>query len=247
MLPACSSCLKCNNGQYQPSPGRAQCQTCAAGFNCTREGLTYPVAYEGYYISPKDPHQIHQCTLGMRATNANDRDAVQNFEGGHKAGHCKDDNPNCARGSACPGGNLTLAAELLCVLNEDQQLVASADLARNKECKKAVGSVCLDGYAGEGAAACSRCCKQGLKRPDGTVCTKSWWLQTADHQCYECPNQNGAFIVVSGSPAPFLVHMFICSYVLCLFDTASEMLQACATIMGLLFAPFSEPAFQSIN
>ena len=147
------------------------------------------------------------------------------------------------KGSACPGGDLAIADELKCVLNEDNELVSSIATSRSSECQKAVGAYCLDGYAGIGAGACQTCCKANAQRPDGTVCETSWYMQTTDNQCHMCDSSNGAFIVACGiyhkrfqAPLPVIYAIPIsCGF---LQGGVCGNGRLPGTIIGLMFAPF---------
>lgn len=216
-LPACNHCNKCQAGQYQPSQGQSQCILCPKGFDCGEKagltGMTFPVAYEGSYVDPTDPAKTHSCKLGL--TNAQSSGGVTSYKA-HESHYLLTNPPKLVvppedvslqewesadtdqrstmsgrRGSSCPGGNLTLAKDLLCVLNDEKQLVSSVDATKTDQCRLAVGSLCLEGYSGpEGSGACTSCCKAGE-----SGCERSWYRDTTDNQCYECPETNGAVII----------------------------------------------------
>ena len=59
------------------------------------------------------------------------------------------------RGNSCPGGDISLAKELKCFLNDNLELVSDTDPGAegNHKCLRAVGALCLEGYSGEGGAA----------------------------------------------------------------------------------------------
>jgi hypothetical protein len=175
-LPACNKCLPCAINSYQGRPGQEECIPCPSGFDCTRQGLTYPVAYAGYYVSPKDPTQYHECTLGDVSIGQ----------------------------SSCPGGNVTIAEDLDCILNDQGQLVSSKDASRNNDCKAAVGAKCTVGYMGDGASACSKCCKKSQIRPDGQPCQDSWYHDVSMNQCMKCPNTNG-YLLFAGTTIGFVL------------------------------------------
>ena len=70
-------------------------------------------------------------------------------------------------------------------------MVASADRQQDDKCAAAIGAQCLEGYAGTGMAACSRCCKvddTGSKQGNCPGPARNWYLQSADNQCLPCPN-----------------------------------------------------------
>jgi hypothetical protein len=193
------------------STGQGECTSCPDHTNCEGNGLTYPVAYEGtrmrlsfaafayrllhrpalisgwrsragFFVSPKDPTAVHKCDLGEHKTVHKDGSTDENSD---------------LRGSACPGGNMDNASSLKCIVNDQQDLVSSADdnPENNKQCQLAIGAFCLEGYSGFGPDACQRCCKANEARPDGTVCSHSWYFVSTDNQCHECKSKNGAFIV----------------------------------------------------
>jgi hypothetical protein len=193
------------------STGQGECTNCPDHVNCDGNGLTYPVAYEGtrmrlsfaafayrllrrpalisgwqsragFFVSPKDPTVVHKCDLGEHKTVHKDGSTDENSD---------------LRGSACPGGNMSSMRTLKCIVNDQQDLVSSADdnPENNKQCQLAIGAFCLEGYSGIGTDACQRCCKANEPRPDGTICSHSWYLVSTDNQCHECKSKNGAFIV----------------------------------------------------
>jgi len=105
------------------------------------------------------------------------------------------------RGRSCPGGNMSLAKELKCIFDEDsQQLVSSADGGQaSDQCRLAVGSLCLEGYSGDKAAACQ-------------ACDQSWYHDSATGQCYPCPNTNGKVLAAAVSILGLLIAPFILKF-----------------------------------
>jgi hypothetical protein len=94
---------------------------------------------------------------------------------------------------------------LACVLDEvTNEMVSSKDEARSDECREAIGALCLEGYAGTGMAACSRCCKlddsdaTGNCPPDPKYGKTNWYLQSADNQCNRCPNSSPTTLIIVG-------------------------------------------------
>ena len=157
-----------------------QCVRCPSGFQCGVSGLTYPVANRGYFVSPKDPTDVHQCSMGDPAV-----DIIDSKTGDPAAGS-----------SSCPGGNLTRAIGLECILNDaGTNLISAKDRKPNKECREAVGALCGKAYSGDGAQACSKCCKTNDVKPDGQ-------LQAAAQACSlcfllslnHCPMMQGPFV-----------------------------------------------------
>ena len=228
-FPACTECDLCQIGRYQSTPGQEDCANCVDGFNCQDLGMTYPVAYEGHYISAIDPEETTTCADGWGATRKQ-RDLlatsmtedIPSYPSGPD-GHQYDYNPSStaaphlvvapdgdttveewvqagidkkdrsiapytgARGLSCPGGNMSLARDLQCIFDTDSHtLVSSTDGGRSGQCRLAVGSLCLEGYAGENAAACQ-------------TCDQSWYHDSATGQCYPCPNTNGKVLLAAVS------------------------------------------------
>ena len=200
--PACSTCPACPNDQYQDQRGQEQCKPCPAGFTCKlkngavgQAAMTWPVALEGHYVSPYDPTEVHTCMLGAKTP-------------GNEDAH----NSNM-RGQACPGGNAALASQLKCVINDvTGALTASADELRSSECLDAIGAKCLDGYAGTGMAACSKCCK--AEDTDASCPRKpdtrhgNWFLQSVDNQCTPCP-KDGPTTLITGACSSASPHVQI--------------------------------------
>jgi hypothetical protein len=68
--PACTQCEACNAGKYQMHKGQGNCVECLKGAtDCRHSEMTYPVAFEGYFISPKDPTIVHECGMGSTVMN----------------------------------------------------------------------------------------------------------------------------------------------------------------------------------
>ena len=132
------------------------------GFDCGESGgltgMTFPVAYEGFYVDPTDPKKTHSCALGQRKANhgtavtSYDEHEVlkgnklavppEDLQGGLEVWESQDTDRSTItgrRGSSCPGGNVTLAKQLLCVLTDDNLLVSSVDASRTDQCRLAVG------------------------------------------------------------------------------------------------------------
>ena len=74
---ACTSCIRCRATQYQDRAGQGTCLDCPTGFQCPIEGMTFPVAKPGFWISADNQQIKHDCAV---------------------AGHMPE---------ACPGGNLS--------------------------------------------------------------------------------------------------------------------------------------------
>jgi hypothetical protein len=151
--PAISVCTKCEIGRYQNRQGMSNCDGCLSGYLCKYQGMNYPVASTGYWISPIDPKQLSRCEYGD---------------------------------VACPGGNFTAEAELRnagdpCtkekMSNEaSQNSLGSLGIAENfaGNCREAMGSQCLRGYAVVPGAGCDTCCKRPngpSDHPDGSQCS----------------------------------------------------------------------------
>ena len=154
-----------------------QCVPCPAGFQCDKSGLTYPVAPRGFFVSPKDPTEIHKCSMGDPAIDP----AID------------------PAGSSCPGGNLTRAIGLECILNDARtNLISAKDRKPNKECREAVGALCGKAYSGDGAQACSKCCKSNEIKPDGQLQATAWacslcCMLSLNH----CPVVQGPFVTAT--------------------------------------------------
>ena len=197
-------CQSCPSGKYQKSRAQTQCETCPSGFNCQDVGLTYPVAFEGMYIDPKDSAKVHKCTFGEDAgtaklENGTSLASMGQVETTAGVAHLKVQpmpDGSGRRGNSCPGGDVALAKELNCFLDDNLQLVSDSEPSRSSECMRAVGALCLEGYSGEGAASCSKCCKQS-----DTGCTRSWYKDTAGSTtvCLECEDTNGALLVAGAT------------------------------------------------
>eukprot|EP01043_Picozoa_sp_COSAG02_P052261 COSAG02_NODE_5602_length_4195_cov_3.045898_2_plen_785_part_00 len=71
---ACIQCTACPQGRYMNSVGSSECEQCQTGFRCDRQGMTYPVALQSYYIDPTDPKEAFQCDLGEDACPGGDMD-----------------------------------------------------------------------------------------------------------------------------------------------------------------------------
>eukprot|EP01045_Picozoa_sp_COSAG04_P001512 COSAG04_NODE_51_length_31064_cov_38.384789_9_plen_5190_part_00 len=49
-------------GTYAWNTGQDHCTDCEAGFKCDQDGMVYPVAGEGYWVSPTDPLNVQKCS-----------------------------------------------------------------------------------------------------------------------------------------------------------------------------------------
>eukprot|EP01045_Picozoa_sp_COSAG04_P031272 COSAG04_NODE_5727_length_1510_cov_1.201984_1_plen_473_part_01 len=58
---ACSQCLPCGPGYYQDLEGQAVCKQCPDGFHCAFDGMTFPIANKGYWISSDGLLSKHDC------------------------------------------------------------------------------------------------------------------------------------------------------------------------------------------
>lgn len=205
-LPACRVCQDCPAGKYQRLAAQSICTPCPAeGFNCQYTGLTYPVAFEGMFIDPKDSEKVHKCTFGDDAGTARLNNGTRlasqgqlSMDAAGKVAHLKV-TPNSElgadiRGNSCPGGDISLARELKCYLDDNLELVSDTfpGPEGSHKCFRAVGALCLEGYSGEGGAACSKCCKQS--EPG---CSASWYKNTANSNtvCLKCEETNGSLLV----------------------------------------------------
>jgi len=52
--------------------GSTECEQCQTGFQCDRQGITYPVALAGFYVDPNDPKEAFRCDLGVEACPGGD-------------------------------------------------------------------------------------------------------------------------------------------------------------------------------
>lgn len=104
------------------------------------------------------------------------------------------------RGKSCPGGNMSLAKELRCIFDDDsQKLVSSVDEQQSDKCRLAVGSLCLEGYRGEKAAACQ-------------TCDANWYHDSATGQCYPCVNTNGKVLAAAVTILALVLAPFILKF-----------------------------------
>ena len=127
---------------------------------------------QGYFVSPKDPNDIHQCKMGDPALPNGQQDS-----------------------SSCPGGNVTKAAKLDCIVNEKKQLISATDNKVTPACKAAVGALCGRPYSGDGAQACSKCCKDQERKPDGTLCDANYYHQSSDNTCLKCEKTSAKWLI----------------------------------------------------
>lgn len=104
------------------------------------------------------------------------------------------------RGRSCPGGNMSLAKDLRCIFDDErQQLVSSVDEQQSDKCRLAVGSLCLEGYRGEKAAACQ-------------TCDTNWYHDSATGQCYPCVNTNGKVLAAAVATLALVFAPFILKF-----------------------------------
>ena len=127
---------------------------------------------QGYFVSPKDPNDIHQCKMGDPALPNGQQDS-----------------------SSCPGGNVTKAAKLDCIVNEKKQLISATDNTVTPACKAAVGALCGRPYSGDGAQACSKCCKDQERKPDGTLCDANYYHQSSVNTCLKCEKTSAKWLI----------------------------------------------------
>ena len=71
--PANIECTLCPATQYQNSKGATECDRCLPGYECASQGMTYPIAIKGYWISPTDPTILSVCQWGEDACPGGNR------------------------------------------------------------------------------------------------------------------------------------------------------------------------------
>ena len=205
------------------------------------------------FIDPKDSQKVHKCTFGQDAGTAilpngthlaSQGQLIMDSTG--KVAHLKvTASPELGadvRGNSCPGGDISLAKELKCYLDDNLELVSDTNPgpAGSHKCLQAVGALCLEGYSGEGGAACSKCCKQS--EPG---CDASWYKNTAGSNtvCLKCDETNGALLVAGA----MIIGLVLAPLVLKLAEAMKHAGALQGPVMSLINFFQSADLFKNLN
>ena len=203
------------------------------------------------FIDPKDSEKVHKCTFGQDAGTARLKNGTSLASQGQllmdgKVAHLKiTPLPEVGadiRGNSCPGGDISLAKELKCYLDDNLELVSDTNPGAygSQQCLRAVGALCLEGYSGEGGAACSKCCK---KSEPG--CAASWYKNTAGSNtvCLKCDETNGALLVAGA----MIIGLVLAPLVLKLAEAMKHAGALQGPVMSLINFFQSADLFKNLN
>ncbi len=219
------ACLPCDGGSYTANLGQAACTECDAGYSCDCNSVNSKIPCSAG--SQAACSQCQPCGIGR----------YQDLEGQTSCNECPDgfdcplsamtfpiarpgywisadgllDRHDCAVAGhmpdACPGGNsqaLVDGSEFTYCFRERHAILPD-------ECKPVLGSVCNDGYFGNG---CTKCCKlneecshlQGKQNPETQQLYKmSWYFTESEGRCKECPDQDLLELAVFGTVGAIFV------------------------------------------
>lgn len=209
------SCLPCEGGSYTSEIGQVACTECDAGYSCDCNSVNSKI--------PCGVKNEAACSLCQACGIGR----YQDLQGQTTCNECPDgfdcplsamtfpvamkgywisadgslDRHDCAVAGhmpdACPGGDTT-------ALDDYTHCYRERHDALPDECKPVLGSVCNDGYYGNG---CTKCCKlneecahlQSKQNPEtGQPFKTSWYFTESEGRCKECPEQDVLQLVVFG-------------------------------------------------
>ena len=196
----CTSCVACAAGYYQHQPGQPTCAACpkvaqGVGFVCPLDGMTWPLALPGYWVSGNDPTVFHDCAARPAAcpgsdfaTNTSRLTALRLSRNNPSADSLL---ATCFRRSDT-NDDVSLSGWMILPHDGLQQRWMSGQTVAPKslECWNVVGASCAEGYSG---AQHNKPCLD---------CDTSWYPDSSTTTCAHCPEDSGfwlGFGVVVGS------------------------------------------------
>ena len=202
----CKECVACAAGYYQHRYGQPDCAACptvatGVGFLCPLDGMTWPLALPGYWVSGNDPTVFHDCAArpdacpgSPFAANASKLNVLR-LAGTDASKETLQ--ASCFRRSATNddvllSGWMSLPHDGLQQRWLSGQTVApdSAALGHPLECWDIVGASCATGYSG---AQHNKACVD---------CDTNWYPDSSTNTCAHCPTDSAfwlGFGVVVGS------------------------------------------------